>query len=123
MDPATSRVVDRFPTPGDGALAVGGGSVWQAGITSQTIYRYDPTSKRPLAQIPIGVVAKHLTANTGSLWISSVSGRVTRIDLATNKITGTLQVSGRAPAVAVGLGAVWILDPDHAALLRLQPTG
>ena len=123
VDPATSRVVDRFTTAGDGALAVGGGSVWQAGITSQTIYRYDPSSKRPLAQVPIGVVAKHLTANAGSLWISSDSGQVTRINLATNKVTGTFQVSGRAPAVTVGLGAVWILDPDHAALLRLQPTG
>jgi hypothetical protein len=54
VDPSTSRVVDRFPTGGDGTLAVGGGSVWQAGITTQTIYRYAPTSRRLLAQIPIG---------------------------------------------------------------------
>ena len=123
MDPATSRVVDRFTTAGDGALAVGGGSVWQAGITSQTIYRYDPSSKRLLAQIPVGVVAKHLTADAESLWVSSDSGRVTRIDLATNTVTGTFQLAGRAPAVAVGHGSVWILDTAHAALLRVQTTG
>jgi YVTN family beta-propeller protein len=123
VDPATSRVVDRFPTAGDGALAVGGGSVWQAGITSQSIYRYDPTSKRLLAQIPVGVVAKHLTAEDGSLWGSSDSGRVTRIDMATNTVTGTFQVGGRAPAVAVGHGSVWILDTANAALLRVQTTG
>ena len=29
-----------------------------AGITTQTIYRYDPTSRQLLAEIPIGVVAK-----------------------------------------------------------------
>jgi YVTN family beta-propeller protein len=121
VDPATSRVIDRFATPGDGALAVGGGSVWQAGITSQTIYRYDPGSKRLLAQIPVGVVAKHLTADAESLWVSSDSGRVTRIDLATNTVTGTFQLDGRAPAVAVGHGAVWILDTAHAALLRVRP--
>lgn len=121
VDPATSRVVDRFPTAGDGPLGVGGGSVWQAGITTQTIYRYDPSSKRLLAQIPVGVVAKHLTAGDGSLWVSSDSGRVTRIDLATNTVTGTFQVDGRAPAVAVGHGSVWILDTGHAALLRVQP--
>ena len=123
VDPATSRVVDRFPTPGDGALAVGGGSVWQAGLTMQTIYRYDPSAKRLLAQIPIGVVAKHLTADAESLWVSSDSGRVTRIDLATNRVTGTIQLGGRAPAVAVGHGSVWIVDTAHAALLRVQPTG
>jgi YVTN family beta-propeller protein len=123
VDPATSRVIDRFTTAGDGALAVGGGSVWQAGITSQTIYRYDPSSRRLLAEIPVGVVAKHLTAAEGSLWVSSDSGQVTRIDLATNKITGTFQVDGRAPAVAVGHGSVWIVDSAHAALLRVQPTG
>jgi YVTN family beta-propeller protein len=123
VDSATSRVVDRFPSRGDGALAVGGGSVWQAGIISQTIFRYDPSSKRLLAQIPIGEVAKHLTADTESLWVSSDSGRVIRIDLATNKITGTFQVDGRAPAVAVGHGSVWIVDTDHTALLRVQPAG
>ena len=121
--PATSRVVDRFPTAGDGALGVGGGSVWQAGISSQTIYRYDPSSKRLLAEIPVGVVAKHLTADAQSLWVSSDSGRVTRIDMATNTVTGTFQLAGRAPAVAVGHGSVWIVDTAHAALLRVQPTG
>jgi YVTN family beta-propeller protein len=122
VDPSTSRVIDRFTTPGDGALAVGGGSVWQAGSTTQAIYRYDPTSKRLLAQVPIGVVAKHLTADAGSLWVSSDSGRVTRIDMATNKVTGTFQASGRVSAVAAGHGAVWIVDTANAALLRIQPT-
>jgi hypothetical protein len=41
--------------------------------------------------------------------------------MATSRVTGTFQVGGRAPAVAVGLGSVWIVDTDHAALLRLQP--
>ena len=122
VDPSTSQVIDRFTTPGDGALAVGGDSVWQTGSTTQTIYRYDPTSKRLLAEIPIGVVARHLTAGDGSLWVSSDSGRVTRIDMATNTVVGIFQASGRAPGVAVGHGAVWIVDTANAAILRIQPT-
>jgi YVTN family beta-propeller protein len=122
VDPATNRRADTVPTEADGALAVGGGSVWHAGIGTQTIYRLDPRSGRTLAEIPIGVVAKYLTAADGSLWVGSDSGRVTRINMATNKVTGTFQVSGRAPAVAVGLGSVWIVDTAHAALLRVQPT-
>jgi YVTN family beta-propeller protein len=122
VDPATNRKADTVPTEADGALAVGGGSVWHAGIATQTIYRLDSRSGRPQAEIPIGVVAKYLTAAEGSLWVGSDSGRVTRIDMATNKVTGTFQVNGRAPAVAVGLGAVWIVDTAHAALLRIQPT-
>ncbi|HSO51232.1 MAG TPA: hypothetical protein VL330_00450 [Actinomycetes bacterium] len=123
VDPSTSRVVDRFPTGGDGALAVGGHSIWQAGITTQSIYRYDPASRQLLAEIPIGVVAKRLTADAGSLWVSSDSGRVTRIDMATNRVAGTFQIDGRAPAAVVGLGSVWVVDTANAALLRLQPTG
>jgi streptogramin lyase len=123
VDPATNRKADTVPTKADGGLAAGGGSVWHAGITTQTIYRLDPRSGRTLAEIPIGVVAKHMTAADGSLWVGSDSGRVTRIDMATNKIAGTFQVNGRAPAVAVGLGSVWIVDTAHAALLRIQPTG
>ena len=88
-----------------------------------TIYRYDPSSTRLLAEIPLGVVAKHLTVDAGSVWVSSDSGRVTRIDLDTNQVTGTFHLAGRAPAVAVGHGSVWILDTAHAALLRVQPTG
>ena len=123
VDPLTSRIVDRFPTRGDGTLAVGGGTVWQAGTTTQTIYRYDPASRRLLAQIPVGVVAQQLTADEGSLWVSSDRGRVTRIDMATNRISGTFQVGGRAPAAVAGLGSVWIVDTANAALLRLQLTG
>jgi YVTN family beta-propeller protein len=122
VDPATNRKADTVPTEAEGALAAGGGSVWQAGIATQTIYRLDPRSGRTLAEIPIGVVAKYLTAGDGSLWVGSDSGRVTRIDMATNKVTGTFQVDGRAPAVAVGHGSVWIVDTAHAALLRVQPT-
>jgi streptogramin lyase len=102
-------------------LAVGGGSVWQAGSATQAIYRLDPRSGRIQAEIPIGVAAKHLSAGDGSLWVGSDSGRVTRIDMATDKVTGTFEVSGRAPAVAVGLGSVWIVDTAHGALLRVQP--
>jgi YVTN family beta-propeller protein len=122
VDPATNRKADTVPTEAEGALTSGGGSVWQAGTTTQTIYRLDPRSGRALASIPIGVVAKHLTADAQSLWVGSDNGRVTRIDMATNKITGTFQVDGRAPAVAVGDGSVWIVDTAHAALLRVQPT-
>jgi YVTN family beta-propeller protein len=123
VNPATNRKADTVPTDAEGALAVGGGSVWQAGIVTQIIYRLDSRSGRTLAEIPIGVVAKHLTAAEGSLWVGSDSGRVTRIDMATNKVAGTFQVTGRAPAVAVGLGAVWIVDTVRAALLRIQPSG
>jgi YVTN family beta-propeller protein len=122
VDPSTSRVIDRFPTGGDGALAFGGGAVWVAGISTKTIYRYDPASARLLAEIPVGVVAKQLTAVSGSLWVSSDSGRVTRIDMVTNRVTGTFQVGGPAPAAVTGLGSVWILDTANDALLRLQPT-
>jgi YVTN family beta-propeller protein len=122
VDPATNRKADTVPTGADGALASGGGSVWHAGSATQSIYRLDPRSGRTLAKIPVGVVAKHLAVgDDGSLWVGSDSGRVTRIDMATNKITGTFQVSGRAPAVAAGFGSVWIVDTAHAALLRVQP--
>ena len=121
VDPATNRKADSVPTDADGALATGGGSVWQADSATQSIYRLDPRSGRTLAQIPVGVVAKQLSAGDGSLWAGSDSGRVTRIDMATNKVTGTFQVGGRAPAVTAGFGSVWIVDTAHAALLRVQP--
>jgi YVTN family beta-propeller protein len=122
VNPATNRKADTVPTDADGALAAGGGSIWQASSVTQSIHRLDPRSGRTLAEIPLGVVPKHLTAGDGSLWVGSDSGRVTRIDMATNTVTGTFQVGGRAPAVTMGLGSVWIVDTAQAALLRVQPT-
>lgn len=49
--------------------------------------------------------------------MSTVKG----VAMATNQVTGTFQVGGRAPAVAVGHGSMWIVDTAHAALLRVQP--
>ena len=121
VNPATNRIANPLPADGDGALAVGGGSLWQAGVATQTIYRLDPKSGRKLAEIPLGVVPQHLSAGDGSLWVGSPSGRVTRIDLATNTVTGTFQVAGSAPAAAAGYGSVWIADTTNAALLRIQP--
>ena len=122
VDPATNRKADTIPTEAEGALAIGGGSVWHAGIASQTIYRLDPGTGRTLAEIPVGVVAKYLTAADGSLWVGSDSGRVTRIDMATDKVAGTFQVAGPAPAVALGDGSVWTIDSANATLLRIQST-
>jgi hypothetical protein len=122
VNPTTNQVADPLPSDGDGALAVGGGSLWQAGVATQTIYRLDPKSGRKLAEIPIGVVPQQLTAGDSSLWVGSPSGRVTRIDMATNTVTGAFQVTGPAPAAASGLGAVWIADAAKAAVLRVQPT-
>jgi virginiamycin B lyase len=123
VNPTTNRIADPLPTDGDGALTTGGGSLWQAGVATQTIYRLDPKSGRKLAEIPIGVVPQQLTAGNGSLSVGSPSGRVTRIDMATNAANGTFQVAGPAPAAAAGLGAVWIADTAHNSLLRVQPTG
>ena len=97
VDPATNRKADTVPTEAEGALVVGGGSVWHAGIASQIIYRLDPGTGRKLAEIPVGVVAKYLTAADGSLWVGSDSGRVIRIDMATDKVAGTFQVAGPRP--------------------------
>jgi hypothetical protein len=121
VNPATNRIAGPVPTAGDGALAVGGGSLWQAGIATQTIYRLDPKSGRTLAEIPLGVIPQRLTAGNGSLLVGSPSGRVTRIDMATNTVTGTFQAAGPAPAAAAGYGSVWITDTTKAALLRVQP--
>jgi DNA-binding beta-propeller fold protein YncE len=121
VNPATNHA-SPIPADGDAALTTGGGSLWQAGIATQTIYRLDPKSGRKLAEIPIGVVPQQLTAGDGSLWVGSPSGRVTRIDMATNTVTGTFQVTGPAPAAAPGLEAVWITGAANAAVLRVQLT-
>jgi virginiamycin B lyase len=122
LDVRTGQLQATIPITGHSSaddLAVGAGMVWVR--SGNRLLPLDPATNTMTDRTGDWEVGgKHLTADAESLWVSSDSGRVTRIDMATNTVTGTLQVSDRAPAVAVGHGAVWIVDTARTALLRVQ---
>ena len=121
VDPSTSRVVDRFPTGGDGTLAVGGGDAgWRNHYPDHLPVRLDiqatarPDPNRGGRQAPD---RRCKFAMGEQRQRSGHPGRH-------GDQPGHRHLPGRWPSAAVvGLGSVWVVDTANASLLRLAPTG
>jgi streptogramin lyase len=119
--PGVSAVIK---TPGFPALAATGfGSVWIATHRGERIYRVDPKRNRVVARITLpDPIQGTLTVGAGSLWVSSTpeagAPYLYRIDPRSNRVVGRRQ--GIVTA-AVGDGSVWMSDPAHHAVLRVDP--
>ena len=71
----------------------GFGSAWVSNAGDGTVWRI--TNGRVVKKIKVGVEPNGLTAYGGALWVGDhTAGKVVRIDPKTNRITGTVKLSG-----------------------------
>src|SRR3954454_4132484 len=74
-------------------LEWGFGSIWVANSAEGTVWRI--TGGKVVKKIKTGTEPNGLTAFGGALWVSDhTAGKVDRIDPATNKVTGSVDVDG-----------------------------
>jgi streptogramin lyase len=94
VDTKTGTVTTRVPVgfqPYD--VEWGFGSAWVANAGDGTVWRI--TNGKIVKKIKVGTEPNGLTAYRGALWVSDHTlGKVVRIDPATDKITGTLRITG-----------------------------
>jgi sugar lactone lactonase YvrE len=133
-------VVDvTLPIEWPSSIVYGAGSVWVAassndGTPAGTIYRIDPHTAEILAEIPSPVVPGWETGGgamevaDGDLWVAGggSSGRLVRVDGATNRVVQEISVQGRFLGdVAVDQRGVWVsvfVEGGGAIdLVRLDP--
>jgi YVTN family beta-propeller protein len=116
IDPGTRKVTRTIGlgTPASD-VAVGFGSVWVANGTACSLTRVDPRTGAPaetlhqLSEQPlVSPAALGVATGEGSLWLTSGTERVLRIDPATGRTIATIPVPAGPLAVGVGEGAVWI---------------
>ena len=63
-----------------------------------------------------------VTAGPEGVWLLSPTGRVIRIDPATNTVAAEIRVPvSEFGNIALGGGSVWVTDASHNSLLRLDP--
>lgn len=124
LDPSSGGPVGRIRAGRLPAhLAVGFGSLWITGREGRNLHRvghrgapHPPT--RPIrgpvvARVRLPFPARSIVAGAGAVWVSSFDrghkGVVTRIDPATNRVTGRFHVDrGGAPTLATGHGSLWL---------------
>lgn len=113
-----------------GAVAVGEGATWALDFAEGSVHRLGdrprtiPASRRRRTPgLPRLVSGGGLAAGEGAVWVVDWSDELIRIDPRNNRVVARIAIPGaNLKRVAVGAGAVWVLDtagPGH--LRRIDP--
>ncbi len=121
VNPTTNSVVSETPVgPGPRFLTVGAGSVWVLNQGDGTIARVDAETGKRTALITAGIpgLGGEIAFGDGAVWATVFDFPITRIDAATNAITGQWHGAG-GDSIRVGHGAVWLTSLTGAKVWRL----
>ncbi|HKP18242.1 MAG TPA: hypothetical protein VJT84_07170 [Gaiellaceae bacterium] len=105
-------------------VTAGSGSLWLANANYDVVTRVDAVTATVVATIPVSAPAPFGVAFFGgAAWVAG-SGKVARLDPATNRVTGTVTLSaGSSPfftQVASGDAGLWATDYDRGLLYRIH---
>jgi streptogramin lyase len=122
IDLRTGRALQAFSGTGFSYIWTAAGSVWAHDDDARRLIRYDPSSRRVVAQLPTGDGASALVEQGGLIWIvNHRDGTLERIDPATNSITPLSKLPGDAPERMVfAAGSLWVTGRG-TDLLRVDP--
>jgi DNA-binding SARP family transcriptional activator/ABC-type transport system substrate-binding protein len=115
--------VDRIPLRakggGAGGASVGAGSVWVAQGDSH-VWRIDPRTSRVEHRFNAPGASDVLFADGKAWLVSEGTGKVSRVDPATNQITGSVRQHSEICCAAVGGGFIWIETGDDGTVWKFS---
>jgi ABC-type branched-subunit amino acid transport system substrate-binding protein/DNA-binding beta-propeller fold protein YncE len=138
LDAAGDRVASFTATPtAPSNVAVGEGGIWVLSQDDRTVARIDPETKAVVKEFRTRGVPVDIAAGAGAVWLATAQGDsrfVSRVDPRTAEVTRRTAVrSGEFqgnlpfqnwnwayPGIAVGAGAVWVINDDRT-VSRLDP--
>jgi DNA-binding SARP family transcriptional activator/streptogramin lyase len=108
----------------DGSIAVGHRSLWLGISNVLTLWRTDARTGRITATVK-GLDPRAMAASPDALWVLDAAGRISRLDPNTNNVIAAVRFGTPASSpggLAIGEGAVWVLDTEAGHLVRIDPT-
>jgi virginiamycin B lyase len=132
LDPTTNTIVRSVTVERPEYIAVGAADVWVASPTTGRITRIDAASGDIAASILVGTAPGQPTLAFGSVWIphdciqgtpDAGAGSLTRIDPATNQITGDVPGDGFqcVQAVTASRASIWFTDANDGTASEVDP--
>jgi streptogramin lyase len=121
VDLATDKVVSETPVgPMPRFLTSGGGSIWVLNQGDGNIARVNASTGKRTALIAAGIPGDggEITFGAGAVWASVFDYPITRIDPATNTVTGQWHGIG-GDSIRVGHGSLWLTNLTGAKVWRL----
>ena len=83
------------------------------------LLRIDPATNRVTGQLVVGAPTTLVTGD-GSVWVTTISERLLRIDSRSLKVTASAELSGGAIGASFGEGALWLVN-GSPSLDRIDP--
>ena len=137
FDGATGRFASLAQAPAPPSnVAVGESAIWALNTEERTVTKLDPATHKVVRRFSIGGIPSDIAAGAGAVWVGRGGGAshnstvaISRVDPRTTTVTHTTRLrrgaqegwpSGGYPGIAVGGGAVWVVDPD-GSISRLDP--
>jgi class 3 adenylate cyclase/DNA-binding beta-propeller fold protein YncE len=109
VDPATRHVTAIPLSFAPRGVAAGYGGVWLVDRRGNAVVRVDPATNRLGRRISVGRGPSAVTVGADFVWVANeLSGTVSRIDPRRDIVKST-NVGAKPIALAVGLGAVWVV--------------
>lgn len=121
VNPATNSVESQTPVgPMPRFLTTGAGSIWVLNQGDGTIARVDEVSGKRTALIVAGIpgFGGEIAFGSGAVWATVFDFPITRVDPATNTVTGQWHGAG-GDSIRAGLGSVWLSSYTGAKVTRL----
>jgi serine/threonine-protein kinase len=101
-------------------IEAGGGFLWTANSADTTISKIDP-STGTAEQIEVGGAPFELAATEDAVWVSNYSDAVTRVDIATQRVSDPIAAGpGDISGIAVGGGYVWLSHTSENTVTRID---
>ena len=104
------------------ALVYGGGSLWVANQSDDTVMRVDPVSRQVTQTFPVGDNPAALVATRDDLWVANLADdTVSRISIPANRVVQqAIKVGSRPAAIAAGQGGVWVANSGDNTVQRID---
>ncbi len=109
-----------------GTMALLEGSLWVANCEGANLYRVDIETGEIQAIIATGIAnprgETNVVSGAGAIWVpSDATGKISRIDPATNEVVATIDVVPGTFFLAFGFDALWAVSSDEQKLQRIDP--
>ena len=121
VDPKTNSVAGQTPVgPMPRFLTAGAGSIWVLNQGDGTIARVDAATGRRVAVIPAGMpgLGGEIAFGDGAVWATVFDFPITRVDPATNIVTGQWHGKG-GDSIRCAHGSLWLTSLLGAKVWRL----
>lgn len=124
IDPVKNEVTDNIEVgPNPRFLTVGENYVWTLNQGDGTVSQVDPKTRKTIRTILVGVPGGggEISAGGGAVWLTVFQIPISRIDVATGKVTHQYAGPG-GDAILYAHGSVWLSNLREQNIWRLDPS-